>query len=93
MFVLSSIVFITFIIGNFQGFLDSTQLMLLNIFELIAIVFIIVGIYHLIFTIIGIIRMKSREYITLGLTIFGEIFIISVYILVKMIDSITQTVN
>ena len=93
LFLLSSIVFLTFVIGNFQGFLDSTQLILINIFELIAVVFVFVGIYHLIFTIIGIIQLKSKEYITLGLTILGELFIISVYILVKMIDIVTQSVN
>lgn len=93
LFILSSVVFMTFVIGNFQGFLDITQLVLLNIFELIAIVFIIFGIYHLIFTIMGLKSLKSGGYVTLGLILSGEVIIISVYLLVKMISAVTQTVN
>lgn len=93
LFILSSVVFMTFIIGNYQGFLDSTQLMLLDIFEFIAIIFIIFGIYHGIFTIIKIIRLKSKDFLTLGFILSGEGIIISTYLLVKMISAVTQTVN
>ena len=93
LFILSIMIFMTFVIGNFQEFLDYTQLILLNIFELIAIIFIIVGVYHFIFTIFGIIKLKSGKYFTLAFIIFGEGIIISIYLLAKMISAVTQTVN
>ncbi len=93
LFILSSVVFMTFVIGNFQGFLDSTQLILLNIFGFTAIIFIIVGIYHIIFTVIGIFKFKSGKYITLIIMIIAEVIIISVYLLVKMITAVSQSVN
>jgi hypothetical protein len=93
LFILASIVLITFFIGNFQEFLDSTQLLLLNILGLLAILYIIIGFYNIIFTIIRLIKFKSREYLNFGLIITGEIFIIIIYILVKMISIVTISVN
>lgn len=92
LFILSSVVFMTFVIGNFQEFLDSTQLILLNIFGFTAIMFIILGIYHIIFTIIGIFKLKSRKYLTLVFMISAEGIMISVYLLVKMITAVSQSV-
>ncbi|MCK5674202.1 MAG: hypothetical protein KAH95_12545 [Spirochaetales bacterium] len=93
LFILSSVVFMTYGIGNFQGFLDSTQLVLLNIFEIIAIILIIVGIYNIIFTTIKIIKLKSKKYIRLGLIISAEVIIIAVYLLVKMISAVSKSVS
>lgn len=93
LFILSSVVFMTFVIGNFQGFLDYTQLVLLNIFDFLAIIFIILGVYYIIYTIIGLIKFKSGKYLTLGLIITGEVIIISVYLLSKMIVAVTKTVS
>ena len=93
LFILATLVFITYLIGNFQKFLDSTQLLLLNIFGIIALFFIIVALYHMVFTIIDIIKFKSGKFIALGPLILGEIIIIFLYILVKMITTVTQSVN
>ena len=60
-FILGSLVFVTFIIGNFQEFLDSTQIILLSIFELLAVIFIILDSYHFIFTVFGIVKKKSSR--------------------------------
>ena len=92
LFILATVVFTTFIIGNFQEFLDLTQLLLLNIFEFIAILFIIVGVYHIFFLIYGIVQLKSKEYINLGIIIVGEVVIILLYIVVKIIDVFTRSV-
>jgi len=93
LFILASIVSITFFIGNFQEFLDSTQLLLLNILGFLAILYIIIGFYNIIFTMIGLIKFKSREYINLVLILTGEVFIITIYILVKTITIVTRSVN
>ena len=93
LFILACMVFITYIIGNFQEFLDSTQLILLNIFGYISVLFIILGFYQIIFILIDIIRFKIKRFINLGLIIFGEVIIIFLYVLVKMITVVTMTVS
>ena len=93
LFLLTAVVFLTFVIGNFQEFLDSTQLLLLNIFEIVAGVFILSGIYHIIITTAVMISSKSHAFISLGITLAGEAIVISFFILVNMIIAITKTVN
>jgi len=92
LFILATVVFSTFIIGNFQEFLDSTQLLLINIFEFIAILFIIVGVYHMFFLLYRIVRLKSKEYVNLAIILVGEILVIFIYILIKIIDVFTKSV-
>lgn len=93
LFLLTTVVFLAFIIGNFQEFLDSTQIILLNIFELLAGVFIITGIYHIIIIITVMIKFKSSGFISLGITIAGEVLIISFFLLANIIIAITKTVT
>ena len=93
LFLLAAVVFIIFIIGNFQEFLDSTQLVVLNIFEIIAAAFIISGIYHIIFTIVMMVRSRTQEFISLGITLAGEAIVISFFLLSNIIIAVTKTVN
>jgi hypothetical protein len=93
LFILASVIFITYSIGNFQEFLDSTQLVLLNTFGLISLFFIIITLYNIFFVIMDIIKFKSGKYISLGLLIIGEIIIIFLYIFVKIITTVTLSVN
>ena len=92
LFLITAVVFLTFVIGNFQEFLDSTQLILLNIFEIISVIFIISGIYHIIFTIIRMIRFRSHEFISLGIAFVGEAIVISFFLLSNIIIAVTKTV-
>ena len=93
LFLLTTVVFLTFIIGNFQEFLDSTQLILLKIFELFAGIFIMLGIYNIIIIISVMIRFKSFEFISLGITLAAEAVVISFFLLANIIIAITITVN
>ena len=93
LFFLTTVVFLTFLIGNFQEFLDSTLLILLNIFEIVAVTFLISGIYHIIFITAGMIKSKSHAFISLGTTLAGEAIVIFFYLLANMIIEITKTVN
>ncbi|MCK5200650.1 MAG: hypothetical protein KAR21_19985 [Spirochaetales bacterium] len=93
LFYITAVVFLIFLIGSFQEFLDSTQLILLNIFEIVAGVFILSGIYHIIITTAVMISSKSHAFISLGITLAGEAIVISFFILVNMIIAITKTVN
>ncbi len=93
LFLITAVVFLIFIIGSFQEFLDSTQLILLNIFEIVAGTFIITGIYHLIITTVLMIRSRSHTFISFIITITGEFIVISFFLLANMISAVTKTVN
>lgn len=93
LFLITAVVFLIFIIGSFQEFLDSTQLILLNIFEIVAGTFIITGIYHLIITTVLMIRSRPHTFISLIITITGEFIVISFFLLANMISAVTKTVN
>lgn len=93
LFLITAVVFLIFIIGSFQEFLDSTQLILLNIFEIVAGTFIITGIYHLIITTVLMIRSGPHTFISLIITITGEFIVISFFLLANMISAVTKTVN
>ncbi len=93
LFLLTTVIFLTFLIGNFQEFLDSTQLILLNIFELFAGIFIMSGIYHIIILIANMIRFRSNAFLSLGITLAGEAIVISFFLLANIIIAVTKTVN
>lgn len=93
LFLITAVVFLIFIIGSFQEFLDSTQLILLNIFEIVAGTFIITGIYHIIIMSVVMIRSKSYKLISLIITITGEFIVISFFLLANMISAVTKAVN
>ena len=93
LFYITAVVFLIFLIGSFQEFLDSTQLILLNIFEIVAGAFIVTGIYHIIIISVMMVRSKSRKIISLLITIAGEFIVIFFFLLVNMISAVTKTVN
>ena len=93
LFITALLVFSTFIIGNLQGFLDITQFILLNIFEITALIFIVSGLYHIIISIVFLIKGLSKNYAGIILTIAAEILIIIMFILVNIIISLAKTVS
>ena len=93
LFYITVVIFLIFLIGSFQEFLDSTQLILLNIFEIVAGAFIVTGIYHIIIISVMMVRSKSRKIISLLITIAGEFIVIFFFLLVNMISAVTKTVN
>lgn len=93
LFLITTVVFLIFLIGSFQGFLDSTQLILLDIFEIVAGIFILTGFYHLIIISVLMIRTKSHTFISLAIIVAGEFIVIFFYLLVNMISAVTKAVN
>ncbi len=93
LFLITTVVFSVFVIGSFQEFLDSTQLILLNIFEIVAGTFIITGFYHLIIISVLMIRTKSHTFISLAIIVAGEFTVIFFYLLANMISAVTKAVN
>ena len=93
LFLLTAVIFLIFIIGSFQEFLDSTQLIILDIFEIVAGTYIITGIYHMIIISVLMIRSRSNKVISLIIAIAGEFIVISFFLLANMISAVTKAVN
>ncbi len=89
---MTSVVFMTFIIGNFQEFLDSTQILLLKIFEISAGSFILTGLYHIILTFFNIIDRRPNAILSMVVMVIGEVVVVSFYILTNIIFAVTRTV-
>ena len=92
LFLMTSVVFMTFIIGNFQEFLDSTQILLLKIFEISAGSFILTGLYHIILTFFNIINRRPNAILSMVVMVIGEVVVVSFYILTNLIFAVTRTV-
>ncbi len=73
-------IFLFFVSGNFQGFLDSTQVFLLKCFRYVALVFMVSGIYTLVIDIAVAVRKKQIYSFRILVTVIGEIMIISLFL-------------
>jgi len=93
LFILSMMIFFTYLIGNYQYFLDFTQLILLKIFKISAFAFIITGFYNIVFLIVNFKKSISKAIVNLGLVIIAEAIIVILYILTNSVIVVTQTVN
>jgi len=91
-FLLSIIIFMTYLFGNYQYFLDITQLVLLKLFKICAFTFIFTGIYYIVFLIIEAIRSKKNKIINLGIIITAEVVIVFLYIITDSIIVLSGTV-
>jgi len=93
LFILSIMIFLTYLVGNYQYFLDFTQLVLLKMFKVVSLVFIITGFYYIVFLVTEFKKNIRKNIIDLGLVIIAEIIIVILYILTNTIIVVTQTVN
>ncbi len=92
LFLLSIIIFMTYLFGNYQFFLDITQLLLLKLFKICAFTFIVTGIYYIVFLIIEIIRIKRNKIINLVIIITAEAVVLFLYIIANSIIVLSRTV-
>ncbi len=79
-FLSAVMIFLFFVSGNFQGFLDGTQIFLLKCFRYVALVFMVSGIYTLAIDIAVAVRKKRIYSFRILITVIGEIVIISVFL-------------
>ena len=93
LFILSIMIFLTYLVGNYQYFLDFTQLILLKMFKVVSLVFIITGFYYIVLLVSKFKKNIRKNIINLGLLIIAEIIIVILYILTNTIIVVTQTVN
>lgn len=91
LFLFIVLVFILYIAGNFQDFIDSTQTLLLEIISVFSIIFFISFNFYVIFTFIVIKHRKWRkgERIKIKIIFFSGafLFILMVFILSKIVLS------
>ena len=80
MFLMSLLVFLTFMAGNVQGFIDSTQILLLKLFRVTALIFIVTGVYNLLIDIVVIMRNRRVYSLRVVFTVIGEVLIIVFFI-------------
>ncbi len=73
-------IFLLFFAGNFQGFIDETQIFLLTLFRYAALTFMVTGLYNIIMNLIVIIRKRQFYSIRFIFTILGEILIIVIFL-------------
>ncbi len=85
-FFLSLIVGFLYIIGNLQGFLDETLLLLISILEWVLFVFCIADIYYGVFSTVRIAR-GGRKYSAPVASLFGVLYGIGLLILINFLYS------
>jgi hypothetical protein len=74
-----------YMVGNFQGFIDSTQRMLLTLLELASLIGFIIEVYKLILFFIRAVREKKMQ---IGRFIRGLVFLLyflGIYLLLKFL--------
>ena len=86
-------IFLTYLLGNYQFFLDYTQLILLKMFKISASAYIVTGFYNIVFIIADLKNNIKIKILNLGLVIIFEAVIVFLYILSNSIIVLTQTVN
>lgn len=81
LFFFSLLVLALFLLGNLQNFLDSTQSMLLRIFEISSLLYVVSALYYVVLDIILAIRKKRRLHpVSMVLSIAGAALVFGTYL-------------
>jgi hypothetical protein len=87
-FVLSSFVLVFYyILGNFQGFLDSTQQMLLSLLEVSSLFGFIIEIYRIVLLFVLAVREKKAHIARLIRSFVFLFYFLGTYILIEFLAS------
>ena len=73
LFFFSLIVVFVYVVGNLQGFLEETLLLLLDMFEWVMYVYCISDLYYVIFSFTRTVR-GGKKYASLFLAVFGLVY-------------------
>lgn len=74
-----------FLLGNFQSFLDSTQLFLLHLFDISCVVFVVACLYYIAVLISMAVRQKQVRVFRLVIAIAGAAVFASLYVVVRFL--------
>ncbi len=84
-FLLSVMILLLYLLGNFQLFTDITQILLLRMFRYAALIFIVTGMYNLVLGLIVLLRKHRFYTIRFIVTLLGEVFIIIIFVGISIV--------
>lgn len=87
LFFLLVVILLLYFLGNFQDFLDSTLIMLLNLFQVASIMYLVSSLYYGGLQIFFAIRQKRIAILSFLLNLGGFLFIAVSFIFVKFLYS------
>jgi len=90
LFVFSMMIFLFYVAGNFQKFTDKTQVILLNVFRYVALLFIVTSSYNILINIIAIFRKKYFYVLRFSVSLLGEIFITTLLVGVSILLNVVN---
>jgi len=94
LFFFSLLVMSLFLLGNFQSFLDSTQTMLLAVFEGASLLYVVAALYWVIVQIVLAIRGVARlNAVSLVLSILGIGFLLGAHLVFGFLIAWLEPVN
>jgi hypothetical protein len=76
-----------FLLGNFQEFLDSTQVFLLSLLRIATLTFIIVAVYHLLVLTVHLMRKGQVSFFAFLFSVLGMVIVGLIYFLVNFLSS------
>lgn len=81
LFFFSLLVLSLFLLGNFQNFLDTTQTLLLRIFETSSLLYVVAALYNVILRIVLAIKKRVRWHTLPAVTtLLGAVFLFASYL-------------
>ena len=93
LFFLNLVLGFIYVIGSVQEFLDTTQGLILRVFEVSSITFIILAIYSLVLMVMEMIRWKRNYTVALLITVIGITIVLTLFVGVEFILVIQETVE
>lgn len=76
-----------FLLGNFQEFLDSTQIFLLSLLRVATLSFIIAAVYHLLVLTVHVMRKGRVSFFAFLFSLLGMVVVGAIYFLVNFLSS------
>ena len=93
LFFLNLVLGFIYVIGSIQEFLDTTQSLILRIFEVSSIAFLILATYTLVLMIMEMIRLKRYYTVALLITVIGIALVLTLFVGVQFILVMQETVE
>lgn len=94
LFFFSLLVLSLFLLGNFQNFLDSTQTMLLGIFETTSLLYVVAALFYIIIlVVVAVGRKRSFKFLSMLLSLFGAAAFFATYLFFGFLFAWLKPVN
>ena len=87
-FIFSLLLFLLYLLGNFQEFLDSTQIFLIKLLKISLLTEVFLGVLYIL--LVFVLRRQRRHYLKL---IFCSLSVVISYLLVPVVARITKVMS